>query len=267
METIQTGIGETLATEEVVEQAQEHPFEFGYVYPLEKGLTESVWRGNYLEITYAKAQLEDEIWYGNCIDDVIITSKYLHQHLPSEASISLFKRIYHSMFDNSATFIHHYTVLVEHLRLEGNSVLKDIDHSLFYSKYLNALEKNVDDYEMNIRFHSDEEYGTFNTNLFFPLNEFTLPNLGTVLTMGKIEREEKEVEMVIQVLELNGKRTNFILRNNIRDLNKEMIVDQIESRLVFNPNLSNSSSNVESERELSEQLLYLFKVLTQNIPH
>jgi hypothetical protein len=118
---------------EIIREVQNHPFDFGFrtaflsgkafIYTPDKGQT---WRVN---ITAPKV---NERWSGNCIQDVLLTTKLLRSKLPETATTSIHyldgKSLHNSSWNQD-----HFKVFVED---PSCGVAEYVDHSPFHQTWL-----------------------------------------------------------------------------------------------------------------------------------
>lgn len=126
---------------EIVKEAREHTFEFGFRYPLLHDRSAISLYGDQWTIRTQPANVDDDVWYGNCIDDALLTAQYVKARIEDENT-----HVHIQFLDADTTSalpdsMNHYRTVVE---IPGSrEIFHEIDHSPFFSEYFFSAETGI----------------------------------------------------------------------------------------------------------------------------
>jgi len=134
-----------LNSNDSVKETSSHAFDFGFRYPIINGLARinTPDKGNQWFVEFAPPEVGSTIWYGNCVQDAIVSVESLRKLGLTKARII---RIHVDGLGNSPRGFEHYRATV------GRQV--SIDHSKFFQAFINESSSG---YKANDLTDNEEE--------------------------------------------------------------------------------------------------------------
>lgn len=130
-----------------VEEVQAHPFEFGFRWALQNGKA-SIGRHPNLRcwsISTAMPEPADEVWYGTCFFDSVVSADALATTVGAGATVGINRLVF---IREDGAYADHARVTVEH-EVKGRAIVRqEVDHSRFFSLKLPSDDPRIIDNDL-----------------------------------------------------------------------------------------------------------------------
>lgn len=209
------------------ETVKRHPFNYGLKVAIERGDSKIIESDGFFELRYTPCDIYENVWYGDCAADVLLSGKALGRGTRTIEAQSY-------DFPDAVFKGTHYKLIFEDT-VDGKKVYYPVDHSRFYSSLnpMNATEAVDTGFD---GFETEELIGDMKLDSFRNYEEFDI-NGRPALTMVGMHKRNSDFVISVCVYEQDGKG-NVVRRYESsytfpNDFDEELNPDELEKQLKF----------------------------------